>query len=207
MDHARTLLDFWFGPRPYSAAGLQQRMRFWFGGEEPQEIIDARDRDIEQRFGPWITRALGGEFDSWADSPRRRLALILLLDQLPRNVHRGTAAAFSGDERAERLAMDGLEQAADAALDPVERIFFYMPLQHSESAPIQDVSVNAFRRLQEESPHTLRALFASTLDYAQLHRDIVQRFGRFPHRNAALGRASTPEEIDWLREQLSLIHI
>ena len=97
--------------------------------------------------------------------------------------------------------MDGLEQAADAALDPVERIFFYMPLQHSESAQIQDVSVNAFRRLQEEAPPALRNLFASTLDYAQLHRDIVQRFGRFPHRNAALGRDSTAEETEWLREQ------
>lgn len=201
MDQARTLLDFWFGPRPYSAAGLQQRMRFWFGGDEPHEILDARDRDIDRRFGTWIARAQGGEFDAWADSPRRRLALILLLDQLPRNVHRGTAAAFGGDAQAERLALEGLEQAADAALDPVERIFFYMPLQHSESAQVQDVSVNAFRRLQEEAPSALRALFASTLDYAQLHRDIVQRFGRFPHRNAALGRASTPEEIDWLREQ------
>ena len=201
MDHARTLLDFWFGPRPYSAAGLQQRMRFWFGGDEPPEIIDARDRDIERRFGPWIGRALAGEFDSWADSPRRRLALILLLDQLPRNVHRGSAAAFSGDGRAERLTMEGLEQAADAALDPVERIFFYMPLQHSESAQIQEVSVNAFRRLKEEAPPALRNLFAATLDYAQLHRDIVQRFGRFPHRNAALGRDATAEETQWLLEQ------
>ena len=201
MDQARTLLDFWFGPRPYSAAGLQQRMRFWFGGDEPHEILDARDRDIDRRFGTWIARAQGGEFDAWADSPRRRLALILLLDQLPRNVHRGTAAAFGGDAQAERLALEGLEQAADAALDPVERIFFYMPLQHAESRHVQDISVTSFRRLRDEAPAALASLFESTLDYAILHREIVERFGRFPHRNEALGRDSNTEESDWLREQ------
>lgn len=197
MDHARSLLDFWFGPRPWTAAALRQRMRFWFGAESA-EIVEMQDRDLEARFGALMRRALAGELDAWADSPRRRLALILLLDQLPRNIHRGTASAYSGDVRACALACEGMDQAADAALDVVERLFFYMPLQHAESVDIQQDSVAAFRRLAEEAPPELRPSFDSALDYAVRHRDIVQRFGRFPHRNAALGRESTPDETAWL---------
>lgn len=200
MDQARRLLDFWFGPRPYTAANLRERMRFWFGGDAA-ELVEMRDRDLESRFGDLTARALAGELAAWADSPRRRLALILLLDQLPRNIHRGRAEAFAGDAAAARLAEEGLEQAADAALDIVERIFFYMPLQHSETLERQELSVAAFRRLQAEAPAGLVDLFDSTLDYAILHRDIVRRFGRFPHRNAALGRVSTREETLWLERE------
>lgn len=200
MDHARRLLDFWFGPRPFTAAGLRERMRFWFSGDAP-ELVEMRDRDLEMRFGSLAARALAGELTSWADSPRRRLALILLLDQLPRNIHRGTAAAFAGDAAAAALAQEGLEQAADAALDPVERIFFYMPLQHAESPEQQELSVAAYRRLRAEAPPGLDDVFESTLDYAVLHRDIVLRFGRFPHRNVALGRQSTAEEQLWLQRE------
>jgi uncharacterized protein (DUF924 family) len=200
MDHARRLLDFWFGPRPFTAQGLRERRRFWFGGDAP-EIVEMRDRDLESRFGQLAARARAGELAAWADSPRRRLALILLLDQLPRNIHRGTAEAFAGDAAAAVLAQQGLEQAADAALDVVERIFFYMPLQHAESTELQELSVTAYRRLQTESPLALTDVFDSTLDYAFLHRDIVQRFGRFPHRNAALGRESTAEERLWLERE------
>lgn len=200
MDHARRLLDYWFGPRPFTAPGLRERMRFWFGGDAA-ELVEMRDRDLESRFGALAARALAGELAAWADSPRRRLALILLLDQLPRNVHRGTAEAFAGDAAAARLAAEGLTQAADAALDVVERIFFYMPLQHAESIELQEMSVAAFRRLQSEAPPVLTDVFDSTLDYAVLHHDIVRRFGRFPHRNAALGRQSTPEEQLWLERE------
>jgi uncharacterized protein (DUF924 family) len=200
MDHARRLLDFWFGPRPYTVTALRERMHYWFGGDGP-ELVEMRDRDLESRFGELAARALAGELGSWADSPRRRLALILLLDQLPRNIHRGSAEAFAGDATAAALAEEGLAQAADAALDVVERIFFYMPLQHAESIELQELSVAAYRRLQIESPPALNDIFDSTLDYAVLHRDIVQRFGRFPHRNAALGRGSTPEEQLWLERE------
>ncbi len=200
MDHAHRLLDFWFGPRPFTAQGLRERMRFWFGADTP-ELVEMRDRDLESRFGGLVARALAGELAAWADSPRRRLALILLLDQLPRNIHRGTAAAFAGDAMAATLARQGLEQAADAALDVVERIFFYMPLQHAESTELQELSVAAYRRLRAESPPAFADVFDSTLDYAVLHRDIVARFGRFPHRNAALGRDSTTEEERWLARE------
>jgi uncharacterized protein (DUF924 family) len=197
VDHARALLDFWFGPRPYAAAAVRQRMAFWFGGDSP-EMTEMRDRDLESRFATLMQRALAGELAPWADSPRRRLALILLLDQLPRNIRRGTAQAFAGDAEALRLTQEGIDQAADAALDPVERIFFYMPLQHAESLEVQEQSVSVFRRLAGEVPADLRALFEGVTGYALRHHDIVRRFGRFPHRNAALGRSSTEEETLWL---------
>jgi uncharacterized protein (DUF924 family) len=143
-------------------------------------------------------RAARGEFDSWAASPRRRLALILLFDQVPRNIYRGTAQAFAFDSRALALSFEGLQLAADQALHPVERIFFYLPLEHAESMEAQDASVKAFERLAQESPAEWRALLEGTLQYARSHRDIVAKFGRFPHRNQALRRESTTAEIDWL---------
>lgn len=197
MDHARALLDFWFGPKPYAAAAVRQRMAFWFGGDSP-EMTEMRDRDLEARFAALMRRALAGELAAWADSPRRRLALILLLDQLPRNIDRGTAAAFAGDAAALQLAQEGIDQAADAALDPVERLFFYMPLQHAESREVQEQSVSVFRRLAAEAPVELQSLFEGVTGYALRHHDIVRRFGRFPHRNAALGRDSSEEETLWL---------
>ena len=122
----------------------------------------------------------------------------LLLDQFPRHIHRGTPQAFAGDARALELTLDGLQKGADAALDPVLRIFFCMPLQHSELREAQEESVLAFRRLAGEAPAELRPVFEGTVEFAQRHQQIIERFGRFPHRNAVLGRASTPEELDWL---------
>lgn len=197
MDHARTLLDFWFGTKPHTAAAVRQRMAFWFGGDAP-ELTEMRDRDLESRYAPLMRRALDGELVAWADSPRRRLALILLLDQLPRNVFRGTADAFAGDAAALSLTLQGIEQAADAALDPLERLFFYMPLQHAESVEVQTESVAIYQRLAGEVPAELQVIFDGVAGYALRHRDIVRRFGRFPHRNAVLGRVSTEEESLWL---------
>jgi uncharacterized protein (DUF924 family) len=197
VDHARALLDFWFGPKPHTSAAMRQRMAFWFGGDAP-ELTEMRDRDLEARYGPLVDRAFAGELAAWADSPRRRLALILLLDQLPRSIYRGTAAAFAGDAAALALTREGIDQAADAALDPAERLFFYMPLQHAESVEVQDESVTVFRRLATEVPAELQDVFEGVAAYALRHRDVVQRFGRFPHRNAALGRAATEAESLWL---------
>lgn len=199
MDNAHHVLDFWFGPRPLTSGRMDERMRFWFGGRDPPELLDLRDHEIETRFGAVMQRAAAGQHEAWADSPRRRLALILLLDQFPRNVHRGTAQAFATDERARALALGGVNVGADATLDHVERIFFYMPLQHSESAEVQEESVAAYRRLSSEAPEQLQRQFNITLGYAELHRDIIKRYGRFPHRNAVLGRPSTPEELSYLR--------
>ena len=197
LDHATPVLDFWFGRETFTHAVLGERMRTWFGSGDAA-AAEARDRDIERQFGPPVARALAGELQGWADSPRQRLALILLLDQFPRHIHRGTAQAFAGDARALALTLDGLQKGADAAIDPVLRLFFCMPLQHSDLREAPEESVLAFRRLAGEAPAELRPVFEGTVEFAQRHREIVERFGRFPHRNAALGRASTPEELDWL---------
>jgi uncharacterized protein (DUF924 family) len=126
------------------------------------------------------------------------LSLILLLDQFPRNIFRGTARAFAYDSRALALTLSGMQSGADAALDAAERIFFYMPLQHAESREVQDESVAACRRLLAEAPAELRPSFAAVLEYAEHHRSVIERFGRFPHRNRVLGRESTPAEEAWL---------
>jgi uncharacterized protein (DUF924 family) len=194
MDHAAPVLEYWFGREPLTAATLAARMGIWFGGADPAE----RDREMAGRFGHLVRRALAGELAAWADGPRQRLALILLLDQFTRHVFRGRARAFEGDPAAVALALDGMQKGADAALGPAQRLFFYMPLQHCESADVQEESVAAYRRLAAEAPADLQPVLAGALDYAQRHRDIVARFGRFPHRNAALGRADTPEERAWL---------
>jgi uncharacterized protein (DUF924 family) len=198
MDHARTVLEFWFGKQPFTPAVFDARMRFWFGGGETAAATAARDRMLAERFGALAARAAAGELDAWADSPRQRLALILLLDQWPRSLHRGTAQAFAQDRRAAGLTVDGMQQAADATLEPVQRIFFYMPLQHSESLDVQEESVATYRRLRSDAPADLREQFAGVATYAQKHCDLIRRFGRFPHRNAALGRADTPDEVTWL---------
>jgi uncharacterized protein (DUF924 family) len=190
MDDARSVLDYWFGDAGGSAAALGARMRFWFGS--------GHDAEIREKFGELARRAADGELAAWADSPRRRLALILLLDQMPRNLHRGTVEAFAQDEKALALALSGMQVGADAALSPVERMFFYMPLQHAESREVQDESVAAFRRLAAEAPQEMRGAFDEGLKYAELHRQIIERFGRFPHRNRVLGRDSTREEIEYL---------
>jgi uncharacterized protein (DUF924 family) len=199
MDHARAVLDFWFGKLPLSPAALEERMDFWFGGDSSAHVIAERDAEIRLRFGPLLARAAQGEIDSWSASPRRLLALILIFDQFSRNAYRGTARAYAYDHRALGLALSGMQLGADAALDAVERIFFYMPLQHAESREVQDESIAAFRRLLAEAPAQLRPVLESTLAFAQRHHDIVQRFGRFPHRNAVLGRDSTREERAYLQ--------
>jgi uncharacterized protein (DUF924 family) len=173
-------------------------MRRWFGDPQAPELTPQTDEMIAERFGALMAAAARGELSAWEVSPRRRLALILLLDQFPRNVHRGSAAAFAQDAQALSLAVSGMQFGADAALDPVERLFFYMPLMHAESRDVQEESVAAFRRLQEEAPQELRAQFDRALHAAHLHRDVIAKFGRFPHRNRILDRLDTAAESAWL---------
>lgn len=195
---AQDVLAFWFGPRPWTPKTLQRRLSLWFGDAARPELAPQTDEAIRVHYGALAVQAATGELDAWESSPRRRLALILLLDQFPRNIHRGSAAAFANDARALGLSLTGLQMGADAVLDPVERIFFYMPLQHAESLAVQEESVAAYRRLHEEAPAELQEIFAGTCRYAEQHRDIIARFGRFPHRNAVLDRESTDEERAWL---------
>ena len=195
---AHEVLEFWFGTRPYTPDAVAQRMRRWFGDPSAPEIQPQADEDIRLRFTSLTQQAAAGEIASWESSPRRRLALILLLDQFPRNLYRGTAAAYAQDGAALELALGGMQLGADAVLDPVERIFFYLPLEHAESREVQEESLAAFRRLAAEAPVELGSVFGGVSQFAQLHYDIIERFGRFPHRNAQLGRTSPPDEISWL---------
>jgi uncharacterized protein (DUF924 family) len=198
MDEARSVRDFWFGKLPLSAEALNRRIRFWFG-DETAALRQRRDEHIRARFGTMLERAANGELAAWADGPRRRLSLIVLLDQFPRHMFRGTARAFDYDAQALPLTLSGMQSGADGALDFAERLFFYMPLEHAESLEAQEESVAAFRRLLAEVPPDLQAIFADTLRFAEEHRSIIERFGRFPHRNALLGRDSSREEAEWLR--------
>ncbi len=199
MDDARKVRDFWFGKTPLSPEQLPRRMKLWFGdvAEDTRRQVDDA---LRVRFAPLVERAFGGELTQWADGPRRRLSLILLLDQFPRNIYRDTAKAFAGDEQALQLSLTGMQSVADAALNPVERIFFYMPLQHAEALEVQEESVAAYKRLLAEAPADVRGIFEGCVTFAEQHRDVIRRFGRFPHRNAVLGRTATAEELSWLGE-------
>ncbi len=196
MERANEVLEFWFGRGPWDAARLAERSAFWFGGEGAAQAR-ARCPDPAS-LEPMLERASRGEFASWSASPKRRLALILLFDQVPRNSYRGTAAAFAFDREALSLSVEGLQLAADAALDPLERLFFYLPLEHAESMEAQDAAVASFQRLVAESPQEFKAFTEYTLKFAHQHRDIIAKFGRFPYRNRVLGRESTPAELEWL---------
>ena len=197
MHSAHDVLEFWFGDAPLDTARLEERTRFWFGGDG-DAAQGARDTLIRTTLEPMLERAARGEFAAWAASPKRRLALIILFDQVPRNAYRGTAAAYAFDREALALAAEGLQLAADATLDIAERLFFYLPLEHAESMEVQGASMIAFDRMVAEAPADMRDFAESLRGYARRHRDVIEKFGRFPMRNAALGRESTPEERAWL---------
>jgi uncharacterized protein (DUF924 family) len=197
MHNAHDVLEFWFGPAPFDAARIEERNRFWFGGDG-EAAQTARDALTREKLEPLLERAARGEFAGWAASPKRRLALIILFDQVPRNAYRGTAAAYAFDREALALSVEGLQLAADAALDPFERLFFYLPLEHAESMEVQNASMVAFDRMVAESPPEYREFSESIRGYARKHRDVIEKFGRFPMRNKFLGRESTPEELAWL---------
>jgi uncharacterized protein (DUF924 family) len=181
---AERLLAFWFadGPDTFRQA--------WF---QRDDAFDAACRD---GFGALVVPARDGALDGWAATPKGALALLLLLDQFPRNLFRGSAEAFASDPHARAIAGNTvLRDRFDLALTPVERIFLYLPFEHGEAMQDQELSVALFEGLRDIP--TMRAP-GGTIDYAWRHRVVVRRFGRFPHRNAALGRASTPAEQAWL---------
>jgi uncharacterized protein (DUF924 family) len=197
MRERDEVLEFWFGAAaldPAAAVFSPADMRRWFAGGE--EI----DKTIRERFGALVDRALAGELDDWAMDIRSRVALILLLDQFPRNIYRDTPQAYAGDERAQRLVHEALDGSLDSALRPEERLFLVMPLMHAEDLRAQDRLAVEMERLREGALPALRPLFDAGVEQSKKYRDIIARFGRFPHRNAALGRESTPEEVEFLRD-------
>jgi len=186
------ILAFWFKEQALSAPQIDRRMDIWFG-EDP-----VFDEAIKAEFEDDIERASQGQLDYWADEPRGRLALILLIDQFRRNIHRGTAKAFSHDKLALKLCVEGAMEKKDKGLTPIQKVFFYMPLQHAESAKVQAKSVELFNKLAESVSPTYQETFLTVAQFAELHKDIIDQFGRFPHRNQLLGRENTPEEDEYL---------
>jgi uncharacterized protein (DUF924 family) len=187
-----TILSFWFKEQALSAPQIDQRMEIWFS-EDP--IFDL---EIKKEFSDDIAQASSGELDHWADDSYGRLALIILLDQFRRNIFRGTAKAFSMDRQALKLCVQGAMEKKDQVLTPIQKIFFYMPLQHAESRKVQAKSVEIYRRLAESVSPTLRETFMTVAEFAELHKDIIDQFGRFPHRNELLNRKNTPQEAEYL---------
>jgi uncharacterized protein (DUF924 family) len=179
-------------------ARVQRQSRLWFGEPDKPELLPQNDELIANRFGALVNDAAAGRLSSWESSPRRRLALILLLDQFPRNIYRHAERAYAQDRTALSLTVAGMQLGAEAALDPVERVFFYLPLEHSESSEVQEESVAAYLRLLVEAPEELKPFFTETYRFAREHRDVIERFGRFPQRNGFLGRQPTREETAWL---------
>jgi uncharacterized protein (DUF924 family) len=184
----REILEFWLGPEAGRTAPEESITRQWFGGGA------ALDDTLRERFGEAVEQALAGELDGWSATPTGRVALVILLDQFTRNLFRGQGRAFAGDARALSLAVAAVEAGEDAELAPAERYFLYMPFMHAEDAAAQARSVELFEALVRDAPGL------DGRSWARRHQVVVDRFGRFPSRNAALGRETTPEERAFLEE-------
>jgi uncharacterized protein (DUF924 family) len=174
---AGDVLDFWFGTDPVERPE-------WFRADP------AFDREIAERFGPLIDTALAGKLDDWAATPRGALARVIVLDQFTRNAFRGTPRAFAGDAQALAAARRMVREGQDEALPALQRTFVYLPFEHAEDIEAQREALRLFARLGA----------GDAGQWAQKHHDVIERFGRFPHRNAILGRASRPEEIEFLKQ-------
>ena len=183
----QAVLDFWFAAPGDPEHGAVRDL--WFRKR------DETDRQINEHFGSLIEQALRGELETWAAKPPGALAQIVLLDQFTRNGFRETPRAFAGDKRALAAAMAMVGSRQDETLLPVQRVFVYLPFEHAEGIGMQEEALRLFTRVVTEAPE-----LQSMLDYAQRHHDVVQRFGRFPHRNAILGRQSTAEEVEFLQQ-------
>ena len=186
------VLRFWFSSRPTGDhAAMVGQMEWWFRGGADSEIVE--------RFPPLLNQAKRGDLDDWSRSPRSRLALIIVLDQFSRTVHRGTAQAFAQDPKALALALEGIENGHYAALEtPWEKTFFFLPLGHSEGLGNLERAVDLAEELVKKAPQEHRNMLEFSANQARGHRDIIARFGRHPHRNEVLGRQSTPEELEYL---------
>lgn len=184
------VLDYWIGPDRFDPPP-EVRQRWWVKSL-------ALDAEVRDRFGALYEAAVRGELDGWASAPEPSVALLILLDQFSRNLHRDHPRAFRHDLKAQRIAFDVIERQQDLRVAPAERLFLYMPLMHAEDLKCQETCKQAFERLCADVPPSLREGYATNLDFAVRHMEIIERFGRFPHRNAVVGRPSSGEEREFL---------
>lgn len=194
VSRADAIRAFWFGEIDAAGRADPGRAARWFAPDA------AFDEEVRRRFEADLRNAGAGHLDTWEREAESSLALVLLLDQFPRNVSRGTPRAFAFDAHARCVTKRLIERGGETELWSIERAFVYMPLQHAEDLADQERSVALFERLRDAAPHDQRETFDSFLHHAEQHRDVIARFGRFPHRNAVLGRAATHAESAWLAE-------
>jgi uncharacterized protein (DUF924 family) len=187
-----SIMRFWFAQACESPAATMERNAFWFGADA------AVDQQIWELYADTVTDAGAGHYADWAETAQGRLALILLLDQFPRNIFRGTAEVFRFDAKALDLAGQGVTLGQLAGLTIPEQAFFLMPYQHSEDIAVQNAGVALFSAMADDAPDEWRAVAAGYRDFAAQHRDIIVEYGRFPHRNSVLGRVSTADEDGFL---------
>lgn len=191
------ILDFWFGNLPNPSYFPGNRVALWEGSPQTDQMM-------KEKFGAEYQRAAMGQYDAWRNTPEGRLALILLLDQFPRHFFPNQPQMFGTDAMAKGLALEGIQNEDDLDLYPVEKIFFYMPIQHSEDPRMQEYSVKLFNDLVTDSPPSLKPVMEEFLKLAMTHQAVIRQFGRFPHRNAVLGRNSTPAELEYLNQKSAL---
>ena len=182
------MLEFWLGAAEPTDASALTRQSLWFTKS------DALDTEIRSRFGAWVEAARAGCLDGWAETAHGRLALIVLLDQFSRNAWRGQPEGFAGDAQALALALEALENGHWEAVPPLAQFFLAMPVEHAEDPTMQARSVALFTQLAAQATPATQPVLRSALEFAHKHQKVIARFGRFPHRNAALGRDSTAEE-------------
>ncbi len=194
MQDYDPILKFWFGHVEETIIPTEERAKIWFA--ESPEV----DLEIKSKFQLELERAIKGDFVAWEGVAHGELALIIILDQLSRHIYRGTPQAFAQDDYAMAICKRGLELKKDHELSLIERVFYYFPLLHAEHIRWQEEAVRNYEILMELAFPETRIIYESFFKFANHHYSIVQRFGRFPQRNAVLGRTSTPEEVQFLAE-------
>jgi uncharacterized protein (DUF924 family) len=188
------VLNFWFEGYPHSRLPQSEQIQRWFKSDP------AFDDAIRSELGELHTQATTGDLANWESTPEGSLALLILLDQCSRNLFRGSGQAFAWDSQALTLAKALCASDGDQTLPALSRLFVYLPFEHSEALEDQDLAISLLQKLQTQAPAGLEAAMASFVDYAIQHREVIARFGRFPHRNERLNRSSTPEELDFLSQ-------
>jgi uncharacterized protein (DUF924 family) len=196
VNEIGAILEFWIEPKPTTPSANDAAWQKWFFQTSPE-----LDRTINERFGPLLERARRRELDAWRASPRGTLALIILIDQFSRNAYRGRAEAFAADAFGLELAREGYASGSFDGFDLVEHLFAAMPFRHAEDVAAQRMAVDLAQRhaiVAVTTQPELQKTYVDNVEWARKHYDVVARFGRFPHRNATLGRQSTPEEAEYL---------
>jgi uncharacterized protein (DUF924 family) len=196
-ERIENVLRYWFGDAqgsPVTLEAMRGRLALWFG-----ESNDTDDH-VRRTFAVELEDAAAGRLEAWADTPRGRLALVVVCDQFSRNAYRGTPRAFALDDHALALAEAGLSAGASGEMNAAERVAFYLPLMHAEDRARQHKSLELYRRLFEDSPTDLHPALSLVVEAAERHARIVERFGRYPHRNDVLGRATTEEEAAFMKQ-------